>query len=103
MNVADTFVGVFSGCIIADQTVLNSSLAVDDHHILDSALSLIQQWYSHVVAQLIEVLGAENAVNAERHSGHDRLFLLNNDLRIALNRTEIYVVLNAQGEPQHYR
>ena len=56
-----------------------------------------------MLLDLIEVLLAGDAVNAQRDTGHDRLLLLDKHVGVSLYRLEVYVVLNTKRQPEQAR
>src|SRR5882724_2480135 len=86
-------------CEILDKTVENISVFV--YH-KDVPHSPIRKLITYIALDLVEILVARNAVNAQRHPGHDGLLLFNQHVRVLSDGTQVDVVLDTESQAQKH-
>jgi len=84
-----------------DDAVEDVAVVVDDENISDADVFVIQQRLAQFSDNLVEVLIALEALESERDTGHDGLFLLDNHARVGADSAEVEVVLDTEGEAEH--
>lgn len=103
LNVARGLVFAFARIELRNDAVEDIPIVVDHQNVFDANVLVVQERLAQSADDLVEILLALQALEAERDAGHDRLFLLDDHARVGANLAQVEVVLDTESETEHER
>src|SRR5262245_25128812 len=103
LNVARGFVFTLAWIELRNDAVEDVSGIVYHHDVLEANVLIFQDGVSQSTDDLVEILIALQALDAERDAGHDGLLLFDDHARIRTDSAEVEVVLYAERKTEHQR
>ena len=101
LNIPGGLVFAFAWVEFRDDAVENITVVVYHQNVFDTNIFLIKKGSLNTSDNLVEILIALETLIAKSDAGHDRLFLFDDHARVGADGSEVEVVLNAEGEPEH--